>query len=164
MALSLSLYTFLAPLLFWLGAVGLLLRLGTALLRRRGGPCGCWRACSAPSATWQGGPCSRRAAALGRTAALAALALSFGVSLAIFAHTYDAQQRVDAELTLGSDVKVTPGGACATDGGFRDATGRCARRGRGDAVQEHGGLRRHGDSGHLRDRHAELPPRLVPGR
>lgn len=27
----------------------------------------------------------------------------------IFAHTYDAQQRVDAQLTLGSDVKVTPG-------------------------------------------------------
>ena len=37
-----------------------------------------------------------------------ALALSFGLSISIFASTYAQQQRVDAELTLGSDVKVTP--------------------------------------------------------
>ncbi len=108
-ALSLSLYTFLAPLLFWLGAVGLVLRLGTALLRRRGGPAGLLGRLFGPAGDVAGRSVARRAGALGRTGALAALALSFGISLAIFSHTYDAQQRVDAQLTLGSDVKVTPG-------------------------------------------------------
>jgi len=108
-ALSLSLYTFLAPLLFWLGAVGLALRLGTALLRRRGGPAGLLGRLFGPIGDVAGRAVARRAAALGRTAALAALALSFGISLAVFANTYDAQQRVDAQLTLGSDVKVMPG-------------------------------------------------------
>ncbi len=107
-ALSLSLYTFLAPLLFWLGAVGLLLRVGTAILRRRSGPVRLLSGLFGPVGDVAARAVSRRAVALGRTAALAALALSFGVSLAIFANTYDAQQRVDAELTLGSDVKVTP--------------------------------------------------------
>jgi len=109
-ALSLSLYTFLAPLLFWTGAVGLLLRLGAALLRWRGGPAGLLGRLFGPIGDVAGPAVARRATALGRTAALAALALSFGVSLAIFANTYDAQQRVDAQLTLGSDVKVTPDG------------------------------------------------------
>ncbi len=108
-ALSLSLYTFLAPLLFWLGAVGLILRAGTALLRRRGGPAGLLGRLFGPAGDVAGRAVARRAAALGRAGALAALALSFGISLAIFSHTYDAQQRVDAQLTLGSDVKVTPG-------------------------------------------------------
>jgi len=107
--LSLSLYTFLAPLLFWLGAVGLILRAGTALLRRRGGPAGLLGRLFGPAGDVAGRAAARRAAALGRAGALAALALSFGISLAIFSHTYDAQQRVDAQLTLGSDVKVTPG-------------------------------------------------------
>jgi len=108
-ALSLSLYTFLAPLLFWLGAVGLILRAGTALLRRRGGPAGLLGRLFGPTGDVAGRAVARRAAALGRTGALAALALSFGISLAVFANTYDNQQRVDAQLTLGSDVKVTPG-------------------------------------------------------
>jgi len=108
-ALSLSLYTFLAPLLFWLGAVGLTLRLGTALLRRRGGPAALLGRLFGPAGDVAGRSVARRAVALGRTGALAGLALSFGISLAVFAHTYDAQQRVDAQLTLGSDVKVTPG-------------------------------------------------------
>ena len=107
--LSLSLYTFLAPLLFWVGAVGLVLRLGTALLRRRGGPAGLLARLFGPVGDVTGRAVARRAVALGRASALAALALSFGISLAVFAHTYDAQQQIDAELTLGSDVAVTPG-------------------------------------------------------
>ena len=127
-ALSLSLYTFLAPLLFWTGAVGLVLRLGTALLggrrtphpgaasaqnastqRSGSGPAWLLGRLFGPTGEVAGQAMARRATALGRTAALSALALSFGLSLAIFAHTYDAQQRVDADLTLGSDIKVTPG-------------------------------------------------------
>lgn len=107
-ALSLSFYTFLAPLLFWIGAVGLMLRLGTAVLRRRGGPARLLGCLLGPAGDVAGRAMPRRALALGRTAALAALALSFGISLAVFAHTYDAQQRVDAQLTLGSDVKIIP--------------------------------------------------------
>ncbi len=108
-ALSLSFYTFLAPLLFWIGAVGLVLRLGSALLRRRGGPAGLLGRLFGPAGDVAGRSMARRAGALSRTAALAALALSFGLSLSIFSNTYDMQQRVDAQLTLGSDVKVTPG-------------------------------------------------------
>jgi len=117
-ALSLSLYTFLAPLLFWLGAVGLIVRLGTALLRRRGGPVRLLGRLFGPVGEVAGRAVARRATALGRTAALAALALSFGISLAVFANTYDAQQRVDAQLTLGSDVKVTPGGRAPQTAAF----------------------------------------------
>lgn len=117
-ALSLSLYTFLAPLLFWIGAVGLVLRLGTALLRRRGGPARLLERLFGPVGDVAGRAVGRRAGALGRSAALAALALSFGLSLAIFSHTYDAQQRVDAELTLGSDVKITPGAHAPQTAGF----------------------------------------------
>jgi len=117
-ALSLSLYTFLAPLLFWMGAVGLALRLGTSLLRRRGGPAVLLARLFGPIGHVIGRAVGRRAAALGRIAALAARALSFGVSLAIFAHTYDTQQRVDAQLTLGSDVKVTPAQRTPQTAGF----------------------------------------------
>lgn len=104
--LSLSLYTFLAPLLFWIGAVLVGLRLVTAVLARLrpltsrllgGGGIGAYVFAGA----------SRRVGPAARAAALTAMALSFAVSLSIFATTYNHQQRVDAQLTLGADVKVT---------------------------------------------------------
>ncbi len=49
-----------------------------------------------------------------------ALALSFGYSISIFANTYAQQQRVDAELTLNSDVKVTPTGGHSQTETFND--------------------------------------------
>ena len=49
----------------------------------------------------------RQRAALSRAMALVALAVSFAVSTAIFNATYQAQSRVDAELTNGSDVTVS---------------------------------------------------------
>ena len=43
---------------------------------------------------------------------LVGLLLAFGVSLGLFAATYDQQARIDAQLTLGADVVVTaPPGA-----------------------------------------------------
>ena len=106
-ALSLSLYTFLAPLLFWTGAVLLGLRLVTLALARLGPVAGRLLAGRGSGAYVLAGV-SRRVGPLARTAALTAMALSFAVSLSIFSTTYNQQQRVDAQLTLGADVKVTP--------------------------------------------------------
>ena len=50
---------------------------------------------------------SRQLRPLSRAMALVALAVSFAVSTAIFNATYQAQSRVDAELTNGSDVTVS---------------------------------------------------------
>jgi putative ABC transport system permease protein len=49
----------------------------------------------------------RQERALSRAMALVALAVSFAVSTAIFNATYQAQSRVDAELTNGGDVTVS---------------------------------------------------------
>lgn len=107
--LSLSLYTFLAPLLFWLGSAFFLLRIARTLLLRSAqglghlltrpfGEVGRYAAATA----------ARRSQSMSQVAVVVALALSFGASVSVFANTYSHQQRVDAELTLGSDVKVTP--------------------------------------------------------
>jgi putative ABC transport system permease protein len=60
---------------------------------------------------------ARRRRALGRAGALAALAVGFAVSTAVFNTTYNAQSRVDAELTNGADVAVT--GSTAHPAGSR---------------------------------------------
>jgi putative ABC transport system permease protein len=107
--LSLSLYTFLAPLLFWLGSTFLLLRLAAALLRRSASLFGgLLRVPFGEVGRYAAVTSARRAQTMGQAAVVVALALSFGCSISIFASTYTQQQRVDAELTLGSDVKVTP--------------------------------------------------------
>jgi putative ABC transport system permease protein len=49
----------------------------------------------------------RQRARLARGAMMAALAVSFAVSTAIFNETYQFQARVDAELTNGADVSIT---------------------------------------------------------
>lgn len=107
--LSLSVYTFLAPLLIWLGAILLFIRVGDRLLKdgtrlMRGalqrvfGTAGYFSARSI----------SRRSKPLVRPALIIALALSFGISTGVFEQTYQHQQLVDAQLTLGADVVVTP--------------------------------------------------------
>jgi putative ABC transport system permease protein len=105
--LSLSLYTFLAPLLFWTGAVLFGLRLVTLALARLRPLTGRVLTGSGIGAYVLPGV-ARRVGPLARTAILTAMALSFAVSLSIFATTYNQQQRVDAQLTLGADVKVAP--------------------------------------------------------
>lgn len=106
---SLSFYTFLAPLLFWIGATFLLIRIARSMLRRSAqrlghlltplfGEVGRYAAVTT----------ARRSQAMSRAAIVVALALSFGGSISVFAATYSHQQRVDAELTLGSDVRVVP--------------------------------------------------------
>jgi putative ABC transport system permease protein len=60
---------------------------------------------------------ARQRRALSQAMALVALAVSFAVSTAIFNATYQAQSRVDAELTNGGDVTVSgiPSAAVASE-------------------------------------------------
>ena len=107
--LSLSLLTFLSPTLIWLGAALLLTRVSARLLR--GGQSITSRVLhrlfgNAGRFAAQG--MTRRSAPLQQIVLIIALALAFGTSVSGFSATYRQQQRVDAELTLGADVKVTP--------------------------------------------------------
>ncbi len=109
---------FVAPLCFWLGGV---------LLARRIWENGAPRARRPLSRLLRGiaGNLSGVAAAslerqrllVGRGIALVALAFAFAVSTAIFNTTYNAQARVDAELTNGADVTVT--GSTGAPAGLR---------------------------------------------
>jgi putative ABC transport system permease protein len=106
---------FLAPALLWIGAALLLLRLRGRLLA--------WVAARAAGdrATTPGGfllaSAGRRGAAINRGLLVLGLLLAFGVSLGIFAATYDQQAHVDAQLTLGADVvAAAPPGAIAKHG------------------------------------------------
>jgi len=101
-AVSLGIYAFLGPLLFWSGAALLFLRLAGWALGRPAGP-------------WHGGLVGLASRSLrrrrGRVAGLAlllALALSFGVAVTTFGATYDASRRADARYTIGADLRVIP--------------------------------------------------------
>jgi putative ABC transport system permease protein len=107
-ATSVDYTAFLAPVLVWLGASLLTIRLARLLLSRGKG-------LVARAATPLGGPIAAAVAAslawqrarIGLGVALAALAVAFLVSTAVFNATYEAQSRVDAELTNGADVTFT---------------------------------------------------------
>jgi putative ABC transport system permease protein len=101
--LALSLYSFLAPTLLWIGVTLLLVRFGSRALA--------WAARRLPAA---GAAVStlpfliqstgRRARPVSRAVIVVGLLLSFSVSLGIFSATYDQQSLADARLTLGADV------------------------------------------------------------
>lgn len=105
---SVSYSAFLAPLSVWIG-VGLLV----TRLFRRGLPA--WRAAIArvfrPLAKTLSpvvaASIARQRHVVTRGVVLVGLAFSFAVSTAVFNTTYNAQTRVDAELTNGADVAVT---------------------------------------------------------
>ncbi|MDX6594923.1 MAG: putative transport system permease protein [Solirubrobacterales bacterium] len=114
--LSLSIYMFFAPTLLWIGATLLLVRLRGTLFssiasRLRGGEQQPGRrTILLPSAT-------RRGPAINRGLIFVGLLLAFGVSLGVFAATYNQQAGVDAQLTLGADVTATaPPGVTAKKG------------------------------------------------
>jgi putative ABC transport system permease protein len=114
--LSLSIYMFFAPALLWIGATLLLLRLRGGLFssvaRRLGG------SKQHPGRrTFLLASASRRGAAINRGLVFVGLLLAFGVSLGVFAATYDQQAGVDAQLTLGADITATaPPGVTARHG------------------------------------------------
>jgi putative ABC transport system permease protein len=109
---------FLAPLCFWLGGV---------LLARRIWENGAPRARRPLSRLLRGiagnlsgvvaASLERQRLVVGRGILLVALAFAFAVSTATFNTTYNAQARVDAELTNGADVTVT--GSTGAPAGLR---------------------------------------------
>lgn len=106
-ATSVDYKAFIAPALFWLGAALLTMRFSASIIAHNGR---LLRAIVTPAA----GPLapivsaalSRQARRLTLGIAMTALAISFAASTAVFNATYNAQARVDAELTNGSDVTV----------------------------------------------------------
>jgi putative ABC transport system permease protein len=114
--LSLSVYMFFAPTLLWIGATLLLVRLrGTlfaSIARRLRG-----REERTNRRSFLLASASRRGPAINRGLIFVGLLLAFGVSLGVFAATYNQQAGVDAQLTLGADVTATaPPGVTAKAG------------------------------------------------
>ncbi|MBS0548572.1 MAG: ABC transporter permease [Proteobacteria bacterium] len=114
--LSLSIYMFFAPALLWIGATLLLVRLRGRLFgwtaRLLGGAArgSGRRRFLLASASWRG-------AAINRGLIFVGLLLAFGVSMGVFAQTYDQQAAVDAQLTLGADITAqAPPGVTAAKG------------------------------------------------
>ena len=119
--LSLSLLTFLSPTLIWLGAALLLTRFSAQLLR--GGlsiTSGVLHALFGNAGRFAAQGMARRSLPLQQIVLIIALAIAFGTSVSGFAANYRQQQRVDAELTLGADVKVTPDQTTSQTAAFAD--------------------------------------------
>ncbi len=120
--ISVSYFTLLAPLLFWIGTALLMWRLGSLALRRGRGVMGtltrplAHRLSGVVAATM-----SRQRRSLSRGMVLMGLTASFAISVAIFNTTYASQSRVDARLTNGADVTVTTAAAAGLPGGTADA-------------------------------------------
>jgi putative ABC transport system permease protein len=107
-ATSVDYTAFFAPILLWIGGGLLTLRLTrlglgagqAALARLLSSVAGALAKPVAAALAWQ-------RARLALATALVTVATGFLVSTAVFNSTYDAQARVDAELTNGADVTVT---------------------------------------------------------
>jgi putative ABC transport system permease protein len=99
---------FLAPLCLWIGGVLLAHRLVEVLLARgRRGLAQALRPLAGSLADVVAASLGRQRILITQGLVLVALAVSFAVSTALFNTTYNAQSRVDAELTNGADVTVT---------------------------------------------------------
>ncbi|MGA7450410.1 MAG: ABC transporter permease, partial [Rhodoplanes sp.] len=99
---------FLAPLCLWIGAGLLWIRLGRLVLGQGQGVVAAVLApMSASLAPTIAASLSRQQRRMATGVALVALAFAFATATAIFNTTYNAQSRVDAELTNGADVTVT---------------------------------------------------------
>jgi putative ABC transport system permease protein len=106
--ISVSYSSFLAPLFLWIGAGLLVIRLTGPLLIRNGRLVGVLiKPLAGGLSSLVGAALSRQRIHLGAGLALIAVSIAFATSTAIFNSTYEAQSRVDAELTNGADVTVT---------------------------------------------------------
>ncbi|MEA2577137.1 MAG: putative transport system permease protein [Chloroflexota bacterium] len=104
---TLALTSFVAPFLLWIGGTLFLLRLTVRLLSR--GPLTpLLERLFGPGGDVAGRSLVSRAGAASRAIVLLALAVSFATSTLTFEATYRQQQRVDAGLTLGADLKAVP--------------------------------------------------------
>ncbi len=108
-ALSLSFYIFLAPLFAWLGVTLLVLRLVEQGLASAGSRvAAAFHALLGEIGEVAGKFIARRAAQVSAATTIIALTLAFGVSLALFQHTYTSEKRLDAQYIVGADIRVTP--------------------------------------------------------
>jgi putative ABC transport system permease protein len=112
---TLAVTSFLAPFLLWVGATLLLLRFAGAVLSRSGRTSRWLSRVLGPGGELAAHSLQSRGPAAARTIVLLGLTVSFATSLLIFDATYRQQQRVDAELTLGADLKLTPVAAATPD-------------------------------------------------
>ena len=120
--ISVSYFTLLAPMLFWIGTALLMWRIGGVLLRRGRG----WLSIATrPIAHRLSGvvaaSMSRQHRTLSRGVVLMGLTASFAISVAIFNTTYASQSRVDAQLTNGADVSVSTSAGIGLPVGIADA-------------------------------------------
>jgi putative ABC transport system permease protein len=105
---SVAYEAFLAPLCLWIGVALLAMRLsGGGLERGRQVLTALLRPVARKLSGVVSASLGRQYLRVARGVVLVALAFSFATSTAIFNTTYNAQARVDAELTNGSDVTVT---------------------------------------------------------
>ncbi|MEO7118628.1 MAG: ABC transporter permease, partial [Candidatus Limnocylindrales bacterium] len=107
---TLALSSFVAPFVLWLGGALLVLRLAGLALERSGRVSAPLGRLLGPGGSLAAPSLAAHAAAASRLLALIALAMSFAISVSMFQATYQRQQRVDAALTLGADLKATPNG------------------------------------------------------
>ena len=120
--ISVSYFTMLAPLLFWIGAALLMWRLSSFVLRHgRGVLTTLTRPLARRLSGVVAATMSRQRRALSRGLVLMGLTASFAISVGIFNTTYASQSRVDAQLTNGADVAVTTAAAAGLPAGTADA-------------------------------------------
>ena len=107
--LSLGFFVFLAPFFLWLGLTLFLSRVLSGGVSRSAGIIQkILHFFFGDLGHITGKSISRRASKIASAVIIVSLALSFGMSLAIFINTYHAQKAVDARYELGSDIKLTP--------------------------------------------------------
>jgi len=104
-SISLSFYLFLAPLFLWIGLAlfmqRLLVRFIPIFAKSAAGRSSGFGQVAARGMGW-------RANRLSSAITIIALTLSFGVSLALFTSTFDAQKVAGRHYVIGSDVRITP--------------------------------------------------------
>ncbi|HEX4202747.1 MAG TPA: FtsX-like permease family protein [Ktedonobacteraceae bacterium] len=111
---SVAYETFLAPLCLWIGVALLAMRLcGGGIEHGRRALAALLRPIARKLAGLVSASLGRQHLRIARGVVLVALAFSFATSTAVFNTTYNAQARVDAELTNGADVTVTGSSAFA---------------------------------------------------
>jgi putative ABC transport system permease protein len=111
---TLALTSFVAPLCFWFGGSLLLLRLMGGVSRGSGRLARILGRVLGPGGELAARSLEARSAAASRAIVVLALAVSFATSVLVFDSTYRQQQRIDAELTLGADLKATPSAQLST--------------------------------------------------
>jgi putative ABC transport system permease protein len=108
-AITLSLYIFLTPFFAWTGLTLLVLRLVEKGLTSSSNQIGAlFHRLFGEIGEVAGKSLARRASRIGAAVTIIALTLSFGVSLAIFQKTYTHEKQLDAQYTVGSDIRFTP--------------------------------------------------------